>query len=256
LTYKKNFARPKPEKSYDEMFLTRAQVRQLLDCVKAQAGKFARRDHALIFFGFHLGLRVGETALLSRETFRHLDDGMLYVRRLKSIPRVPFQCKTCGRRVNVSADKAGENFSCCRCGASSPVPHPARKIDPNPPEKMPPVVEAHVIDYAHEYLSHMRPDQNWLFEGGTEDGHISPEHIRRIFAHYVLACGLSAKYSPHALRHGRGVFILESFNDPVMLRDSLGQKSLRASEFYMRLSPSRREQYRSVLDKQSEPMAF
>jgi hypothetical protein len=41
-----------------------------------------------------------------------------------------------------------------------------------------------------------------------------------------------------------------------MLRDTLGQKSMKAAEFYMRLSPKRREAYRNQLNQDGMQMNF
>jgi integrase len=253
--FKKNFEVKKPRKSYDEMFFTQSQVKQLLDCVKADGGRFMRRDHAAIFLGFHLGLRIGEVRLLTRETFRDVDDGIVHVRRLKSLPRLPHRCPPCGRRVNVAVNRIGDLVICPRCGQSNPVKAPHKKLDRDPPEKVPPVVEHHVLEYARAYIASLPEGQKHLFvsQRGTP---ISVSMLSRVIANYVLRCGLSPKYSWHAFRHGRGVLIWERFEDPVMVRDSLGQKSMKAAEMYMRLSPTKREEYRDKLERDTLPMEY
>lgn len=117
----------------------------------------------------------------------------------------------------------------------------------NPPEKSPPVVETKVLEYVRIYLQGMRPDQRWLLES-TPGEHISESHMHRVFNHYVLAAKLDPAYSFHALRHGRGVRIYEKFEDFVMVRDMLRQKSISSTEWYMHLSPQRKQKLRDALD--------
>lgn len=95
----------------------------------------------------------------------------------------------------------------------------------------------------------MQPAQRWLFPTGPER-HIHPETLRKIFAHYVLKSGLDPAYSWHSLRHGRGVVVFERFEDSVMVRDMLRQKSLSSAEMYMHLSPKRAEALRLQLESE------
>jgi site-specific recombinase XerD len=246
---KKGLDFPHPEKSRSEFYLTVAQLQTVLDEVQRQDKQdlkrdLARRDHAAIFLGFYLGLRVGEAAILERESLRHIDDGTIYVKTLKNIPRLRVTCAGCGRRCRVSVKRAGQQHL-CRCGKENLV-HAPRNIDLEPPEKEPPVVEPFVLEYAAEYLATLPKGQRWLFEG-QKGMHLSNQQLSRIFGHYVISAGLSNKYSWHSLRHGRGLLIWETFKDHVMLRDSLRQKSLSAAEFYMHLSPARRAEYADKL---------
>jgi len=93
----------------------------------------------------------------------------------------------------------------------------------------------------------MRPEQTCLFES-SPGRQLNKDHLRAIFNSYVMLAGLNRKYSWHALRHGRGVLIMDQFEDLVMVRDSLRQKSLSAAEFYVNLSPKRRQEYQNTMD--------
>jgi len=237
----------KIQKTDRQKFLTVEDVQRILDEVEKQQKAKWRRDHCSIFCGFYFGLRVGEAAILERESFRALED-QAFIRTLKQLPRVPVQC-VCGRRWRASAKKIGNEVECPRCSNTVEVAGNPADYDTTPPEKSPPVVETKVVDYLREYLDkYMQPDQRWLFEGWKGE-HISTRTLENIFSHYVLTAGLDPAYSYHALRHGRGVLLWERFQDQVLLRDMLRQKTLSAAEWYMHLSPARK---RKILDKLDE----
>ena len=87
--YKKNFSRSKPEKTSEQMFLTVLQVKQLLDTIEHENNEFKNRDHCAIFLGFYLGLRIGEVVLLNRESFRHINSEIAYIKTLKTRDNLP-----------------------------------------------------------------------------------------------------------------------------------------------------------------------
>ncbi len=241
---------PKIEKSDTEKFLTLRQLKHLLACVKEHGRKLWRRDHCLIYLGFNFGLRSAEAAILERENFRFLDSGQVLIRTKKQAPRLPMHCPDCSRKWRVSCARVGTDVHCPRCNHSCHVKIPKKKIDMNPPERPLPVVENRVAEYVQDYMDqHMREDQRWFFEGPNPKNHICVSSIRKIFNFYVERCDeLSNAYSYHSLRHGRGVLIYERFQDHVMTRDSLRQKSLSSAEWYMHLSPQRKQEYQSALD--------
>lgn len=259
---KKGLEVPHPDKSRSEFYLTVEQLQAVLDKVReaerdadgvknpkkrARLIARAKRDHAAIFLGYYLALRVGEAAICERDSLRHIDDGTIYVRTLKNLPRLPFVCEQCHRRTRVASGRIGQLHRCSACGHESHIEVPKRALDLNPPEKEPPVVERFVLEYAREYIRGLPADQRWLFEG-HKGYHLSSQHLNRIFSTYTRGAGLSSKYSWHSLRHGRGLLIWETFKDHVMLRDSLRQKTVSAAEFYMHLSPQRRQEYADKLE--------
>lgn len=243
-----------------QRFLTQAQIKAILDAVQKSENKFKQRDFALIFFGYYLGLRVGEVVMLSRDTFRDADEGLVYVRTLKAAPRVPHTCKECGRRCRVAVSRHNTELQCANCGHKNVVhvPQNLREKEVNP-EKTPPAVETKVLEFAQDYLKNqMRPDQFWLFESPSTDPklrgkfHIATSYARRIFNTYVQAAGLDPEFSWHSLRHGRGVFVYERFNDVQQVREMLRQKSLGAAEIYIHMSPARAQKLRDALEREGE----
>jgi len=240
----------KVQRANREKFITLEEAQTLLKKVAELRLPKWRRDHCAIFCGYFFGLRASEAVLLCRETFRDLQYGQVHIRTTKQGVRVPYTCRECKRRYRVSAARAGQEQACGHCGTKGRItlPQTFRNADTRPPEKSPPVVESAVIAYVQKYLSEcMRPDQQWLFEGAP-GRHLHRDSLRAILNHYLMAAGLCSKYSWHALRHGRGVLVYDKFDDLVMVRDSLRQKSLSAAEFYVNLSPKKQAAYRSALD--------
>jgi integrase len=231
------------------MFLTAEQVRQILNAVESDTDNTCKaRDYCAIFLGYFFGLRVSEAAMLSRDTFRDIAKRMAYIRTLKQSERIQITCKSCSRRLRLALARAGKTFICPRCNAENQVPA-TRAVYAGPPEKQPPIIEPHVVQFVTDYMRNsMRPDQQWFFEGCTKGVHISANQLGKIFAHYSMQSGLSPTYSWHALRHGRGVMLYESFENLVMVRDMLRQKSTKTAEIYAHISPRKAAEASAVLE--------
>ena len=245
---KKGFSQAKPPKTNRQKFLTGEQVKTILDEVVRENKKFMRRDHCAIFLGYYLGLRVAEAAMLERNTFRDIAEAVAHIRTLKQAARIVYTCRACLRRSRVAGTRAGTDFKCNKCGATGRVPEPRNPVSKLPPEKIPPTVERHVIDYIVKYmLNVMKPGQRWFFETGP-DRHAGAETLRRAFVHYAMQAGLDPMYSWHALRHGRGVALWEKFQDPVIVRDMLRQLSINSTNQYLHLSPRRGLQMQEALE--------
>jgi integrase len=188
---------------------------------------------------------------MEREWFRDLDRGVIYVRRLKRLPRIPWLCAECGKRVKVSHTKIGKEHECPRCGFKKDVVHRGTKIDTNPPETIPPIVEDQVQDYIRSYLKKMRPDQRWLIEG-FKGKQISTRCIRIVWDTYAGRAGISAKTSFHALRHGRGAQLWDEFKDQKLVQDMLGHANISASAFYIHNNPKIIESRKRQLERKFE----
>jgi site-specific recombinase XerD len=252
--HRKGFSKIRPKKQSAEMFLTSEQVKKILDTIISDPDNPNRlRDHCAVFCGFSFGMRIAETVLLSRESFRDIAHGVAHLRTLKQSERISHACK-CGRKSRVALSRAGQTLECSRCGAANPVKSNG-KVYTGPPEKEPPVIERHVLAYVAEYIESMPLDQNWLFIGYSKDHHMCASNLRKIFAHYVMAAGLNPVYSWHALRHGRGMLVYERFEDLVMVRDMLRQKSTKTAEIYARISPRRAAEARALLEQDEMKLA-
>lgn len=247
---KKGFKVAKPEKRKREKFLSSEDVTRILNAVaEDKDNPNLWRDHCAIFLGYHFGLRAGETAILERNTFRDIEDGIAHIRTLKQSEKIQFSCKECGKKVMLARARAGKPWRCRKCDSLGQVQTPRfeRNAEAPPPEKQPPLIEEHVQEYVMDYLRNaIPPEQRWLFEG-YKDQHLSTTQLRNIFNSYAARAGLSTMFSWHALRHGRGVLLWEKFKDAVVVRDMLRQKSIGSTEVYMHLSPQRAEEMKLKL---------
>jgi site-specific recombinase XerD len=127
------------------------------------------------------------------------------------------------------------------------VPNPKGKTTTGVVEREQGVIEETVIKFIADYLeSHMRPDQQWLFES-AKGRHLSNSHASRIFGTYCRRAGLSAKYSFHALRHGRGVKLWRESRDLALVAEGLRHRSMQSSQRYVHLDPEERDEYRKRL---------
>jgi len=258
----KGLERGQNPKADRDRFLTVGEVNKVLQTIKESKHPKRERDHCALFMGFFFGLRVREASMIERPNFRFLSKGQVFVRRVKTTPRIAVTCKFCNRKFNVSAKRIGEDHECVRCGRPSKIMAPKGKpLDLNPKEKALPLVETKVSQYVQDYLEKLRPGQRWFFEGQHKKDaaleqipHISPRMLERIFAHWTVTAGLSPLYSWHSLRHARGVFLYERFKDLKMVQEMLAHESISSTEFYMHISPERKEQYRKELDSLFETL--
>ncbi len=245
---KKGLGTSHPEKSNRQKFLTLEDFRSILKAVEDEANENWKRDHCAIFLSFYFALRVKECSMLERACFRHINDEVVYIRTLKRLKRIPWNCKQCGRRLRVSPNKIGKEHSCPRCGSSHRVSSNS-KVQTEPPEVALQSIERPVLNYVRTYMKEeMRSDQKWLFES-FEGQAITPRMLRYIFGHYSMAAGLDPVISFHSLRHGRGTQVYEKFEDPKSVQEALRQAGTQASEFYMHMSPKRLKQRRRSLEE-------
>ena len=243
---------PKTER---ERYLLPAEVSRILAAIQADAvgnpprNPDWRRDHAAVFLGYYLGLRIGEAVLLERQHFRDVGKGVIYVPTLKSGIRLRVVCRGCGKTQTVAADRSGEHYKCSKCGTATAVKAPTKTTPSGPVEKVPAVIESSVLRYAKAYLT-VLPDKRWLLYSNVGDDHLRVRQLNNIFGTYVVRAKLSLKYSWHALRHGRGVALWASTRDQVVVRDGLRQRSLNSTARYVHLDPIRRRRLEEGMDRQ------
>ncbi len=214
------------------------------------------RDYALIFLGAALGMRRGEICLFERNHFRDLEQhNVIYAPTLKQSDKIQFVCRgldssgdVCGRRCRVKASSAGQEHRCHRCGSIGVVPVPKGKLSTGVVEKTVDVVEPKTVDFILDYLDHMRPDQQFLFEGRSQGQHVCEVHVNRIFNTYAQLAGLSGKLSFHTLRHYRGVKLYSLGKDLVLVKDGLRHKDIKSSQVYAGLDQEQKDDYRMKLN--------
>lgn len=242
------------EKSGNEWTLNQIQVSKILNAAEESKTKFNAnwlRDYTFIFLGYFLGLRIGEACLLTRHTFEDMMDlDCFHIPTLKNIERIPHQCTECKKKFRVRQNRIGEDFTCSKCQAKSPVIAPDRKLSQEIPEKDLPFVEDQTQQMILEYIESMRPDQEFLFES-KPGRHISRSYAARIFSTFAVAAGLSPKYSFHALRHGRGMFVYSTQKDLLSVAKSLRHKTLAMAQRYADLDPEMKKEAKKKLEKRS-----
>lgn len=75
-------------------------------------------------------------------------------------------------------------------------------------------------------------------------GSLSPRSIRRLFEKYVKIAGLSARTTPHTLRHSFATHLLDAGADLRSVQELLGHASLSTTQVYTHLTTTRlREVY-------------
>lgn len=62
---------------------------------------------------------------------------------------------------------------------------------------------------------------------------ISVRQVERLFKYYLKAAGLDTSYSPHAMRHARGVMLYEKHRDLTIVKAALGHASIASTEQYL-----------------------
>lgn len=236
------------DKPQEGLFLTQDQVWKILNQIEKgkKSNLYWQRDHAAIFFGFYFGLRISEACRLTRQTFRFSGRGEVKIITLKQTPRIECVCK-CKRIWRVSAKRMGKKVKCSNCGCSLNVP--VRNVDMNPPEKSPPVVEKHVLQYAQKYMATLPPEQDYLFTPRhNRNKPLSCRTLHSIFITHTANAGLGSEYSWHALRHGRGLAIWSAFRDVKKVQEFLRHKHISASERYVHLDPAEKQSMSDTLE--------
>ncbi len=222
-----------------------------------------RRDKAILFLGFRLGLRVGEVVLLVRDCFSDLyGNAVLHIPTLKQSERVPFRCpavvpdkenggtKRCDRSIRVKADRIGGTVICPRCNNVGKVLKPKHEVFSGIALRDVDIVESQTVGAIEDYIREMPEGQNWLFPGRDPRYHISTSQVERLFATYAAQAGLSGKMSFHSLRHGRGTEIYSATEgDLRAVSDALRHKDMKSSERYAHMDSEAKDELRAKLEK-------
>lgn len=244
----KGYVPRKNGKTDSEMVLTTDQVQLIIKTIENGPAKPEKkaRDRMAVLLGWHLALRVKETVLLDRSSFRDIEfpNGLPHVRTLKRSERILIVCQGCGSSTRVAASRDGQTWKCRNpeCRQDIPIKKPkSRYVESGPPEIQPVSFGDLVRRDTINYINSLPPKQMWLFVGGNISKHMSPNHLEDIFGQYVLMAGLSPKYSWHALRHSRGSYVWETTTDQKSVQSALRQKSFGSSERYIHLSAKKKE---------------
>lgn len=231
-----------------EMYFNARQIGSLLHAVEAWDDEDAVRAHAMIYLGYSLGCRIGELAILRREHFDGLSKGTVVIPTLKQTERITHKCTACGRSFRLAIRRAGHPFPCPDCLNVDHVTLPRGHHDKGIPCIQLPFIEKQTVGYIRNYLSkHMRPDQQWLFEGRDGD-HVQPYYLWLDFKRALALAGMPDTYVPHALRHGRAMRVMRtSRGNMKLVQACLRHKSEHTTAQYTHLEDA--EKYQEMLER-------
>ncbi len=105
-----------------------------------------------------------------------------------------------------------------------------------------------LLEVLREYWRRTRPAGKWLFPGRVAGRHIGTGAAPDAFRRALLRSGLSKRLSPHSLRHGFAVHLLESDTDLRTIQLLLGHRSLATTAGYLHLAACKLSATRSPLD--------
>ena len=92
-----------------------------------------------------------------------------------------------------------------------------------------------------------KPEQ-WLFPGVLASGHITRKAVERACQKAHRICRISKPITPHSLRHGFAVHLLESGTDVRTIQLLLGHRSLATTAHYLRIATTKVCSTKSPLD--------
>jgi site-specific recombinase XerD len=97
--------------------------------------------------------------------------------------------------------------------------------------------------------------KGWLFPGHGIDAPISREAVEDACQQARAACGIAKPITPHSLRHGFAVHLLEAGTDVRTIQLLLGHRSLATTARYLRIATSKVCATKSPLDLLPQPVA-
>jgi len=98
------------------------------------------------------------------------------------------------------------------------------------------------------YWLRTRPDNGWLFPGGTRAGHAGTNTVRKVFRKALTDAGIKKDVTPHVLRHSFATHLIDAGVDVTVVKALLGHSSIRSTESYTHTSIKMIAQTTSPLD--------
>lgn len=241
-------------------YLTHADIKTVLDVLGEFDDEDAVLAHAFIFLGFHMGMRISEALLLTRDNFSEMDRGVVTIPTLKQSKKISHRCSVCGRIYRLSARSIGKQYPCSKCFAAgnntveTVVGTEADHAEHTPPMLELPFVPDVVASYVRHYLKYaMRPEQQYLFER-SNGRRISRNRMWTLFKWALGLARLSPRYKPHALRHGCAMWLKKlTDKDMKAVQKYLRHKSIVTTDIYDHMENA--EEYRKRMDDAAEMFA-
>ena len=94
--------------------------------------------------------------------------------------------------------------------------------------------------------------RRWLFPSRRPTAHLPEATARIAFKKARMACGFSADFTPHTLRHSFATQMLEQGVDIRIIQILLGHSSLQSTEIYTHLTEPLRDQLRKLLGRTTD----
>ena len=94
--------------------------------------------------------------------------------------------------------------------------------------------------------------RRWLFPSRRLATHLPDATARAAFIQARKACGFSADFTPHTLRHSFASHMLEQGVDIRTIQILLGHSSLQSTEIYTHLTEPLRDQLRKLLSQTTD----
>ena len=112
-----------------------------------------------------------------------------------------------------------------------------------------------LLEVLRDYWRHTRPEGKWLFPGALAGPHLTTRTVRRACRKALDLSGLNKPITPHSLRHGFAVHLLESGVDVRTIQLLLGHRSLSTTARYLQVACSKVCSATSPLDLLPRPQA-
>jgi site-specific recombinase XerD len=111
-----------------------------------------------------------------------------------------------------------------------------------------------LLDILRAWWRVARP-KGWLFPGDRTGRPITRMAVEHACQHAHRRCGIAKPITPHSLRHGFAVHLLESGTDVRTIQLLLGHRSLATTARYLRIATSKVCATKSPLDLLPQPVA-
>ena len=95
-----------------------------------------------------------------------------------------------------------------------------------------------LLQVLRNYWRHTRPDGEWLFPGASPGRPLSADAVGRVCRPACARAGIDKRITPHALRHGFAVHLLENGADVRTIQLLLGHRGLAVTANYLRITAS------------------
>jgi len=113
------------------------------------------------------------------------------------------------------------------------------------------ILSKHNLDCLRDYYRAYKPE-DFLFSGQfNKSKPLSENTVEKEFKSTLAAAGITKKVTPHSLRHAFASHLLENGTDIYTIKSLLGHSTLRSTEVYLQLSPSRVFSTKSPLDQET-----